>query len=296
VIRIGIVGSDNSHAIALSQLCNLRDTEQQRAIRGARVVALFGLVPERNEEVAEAGKIPTIVKKPADMIGMVDAVFVVFRHGGLHYRYVRPFLEAGIPAFVDKPLACSAADARRILSLARRKKVPLTSYSTIRWAKGTRELVARCRELGGARSGVFGCPADPTSEYGGIHFYAIHAVEAMQQVMGLGVSGVAARQSGRNTVAAISYADGRTATLHLLADAKHGFYATAFCKDGVAGGSLDISDCYVAGLRRILEMLKSGRRPLGDEQMLEPVRVLDAIVKSVATGQAVRLRPAKLKA
>ena len=291
MIRIGIVGSDNSHAIALSQLCNLNDTPERKAIRGAKVVALFGLVPERNEEVAKAGKIPTIVKKPTDMIGMVDAVFVVFRHGGLHYRYVRPFIEAGIPAFVDKPLACSTADAKKILALAKSKKVLLTSYSTVRWAKGTQELIARCGELGGARSGVFGCPSDPTSEYGGIHFYAIHAVECMQQVMGMGVTEVAARQSGKNTVAAISYGDGRTATLHLLADSKHGFYATAFCKEGVAGGALDISDCYVAGLTRILKMLRTGQRPLADEAMLEPIRVLDAIVKSVASGQTVRLRP-----
>jgi len=291
VIRIGIVGSDNSHAIALSQLCNLSDTPERKAIRGAKVVALFGLVPERNEEVAAAGKVPTIVKKPTDMIGMVDAVFVVFRHGGLHLRYVRPFLQAGIPAFVDKPLACSAADARKILALAKRKKTLLTSYSTIRWAKGTQELIGKCAELGGARSGVFGCPADPASEYGGIHFYAIHAVETMQQVMGTGVAEVVARQSGKNTVAAISYGDGRTATLHLLSDSKHGYLATALCKEGIAGGSLDVSDCYVAGITRILAMLKSGKRPLSDEQMLEPIRVLDAIVKSVATGETVRLRP-----
>lgn len=291
MIRIGIVGSDNSHAIALSQLCNLSDTPERKAIRGAKVVALFGLVPERNEEVAAAGKVPTIVKKPTDMIGMVDAVFVVFRHGGLHLRYVRPFLQAGIPAFVDKPLACSAADARKILALAKRKKTLLTSYSTIRWAKGTQELIGKCAELGGARSGVFGCPADPASEYGGIHFYAIHAVETMQQVMGTGVAEVVARQSGKNTVAAISYGDGRTATLHLLSDSKHGYLATALCKEGIAGGSLDVSDCYVAGITRILAMLKSGKRPLSDEQMLEPIRVLDAIVKSVATGETVRLRP-----
>jgi len=293
VIRIGIVGSDNSHAIALSQLCNLNETEAQQAIRGARVVALFGLVPERNQEVAETGKIPTIVKKPTDMIGMVDAVLVVFRHGGLHYRYVRPFLEARIPAFVDKPLACSTTDAKKILALAKRKRVPMTSYSTVRWTKAVADLVARCGELGGVRSGVFGCPSDPASEYGGIHFYAIHAVETMQQVMGTGVVEVVARRSGMNTVAAVSFGDGRTATLHLLADSKHGFYATAFCREGVAGGSLDISDCYVAGLTRILAMLRSGTRPLTDAQMLEPVRVLDAIVKSVATGETVRLRPMK---
>jgi len=289
MLRIGIVGSDNSHAIALSQLCNLNDTPDQKAIRGARVVALFGLVDERNREVAEAGKIPAIVNDPREMIGQVDAAFVVFRHGGLHYRYVRPFLEAGIPAFVDKPLACSVADAKKILALASRKGGLLTSFSTVRWAKGTQELIARCAELGGVRSGVFGCPADPESEYGGIPFYAIHAVEAMQQVMGLGVREVTARRSGKNTVAAVSYGDGRSATLHLLADAKPGFYGAAFCKEGVAGGALDISDCYVKGLQQVLGMLRTGKRPLSDEQMLEPIRVLGAIERSVAAGKAERL-------
>ncbi len=294
MIRLGVVGSDNSHAIALSQLCNLRETEAQRKIRGARVVALYGRVPERNEEVAEKGKIPTIVAKPADMLGQVDAVLVVFRHGGLHYSHVKPFLEARVPAFVDKPLACSAADAKRIIALAKKKRVLMTSFSTVRWAQATRDLVARCAELGGARSGVFAGPCDPDSEYGGIHFYGIHTVEVMQEAMGMGVASVSAVQTGKNTLASVAWRDGRNASVHLNADAKGGFFASAFCRDGYAGGPLDISDCYVAGLTQVLGMLRKGKRPLSYAQMLEPIRVLDAIAKAVATGATVKL--GKMKA
>jgi len=294
MIRIGIVGSDNSHAIALSQLCNLRETDAQKKIRGAKVVALYGRVPERNQEVAEAGKIPTIVKKPTDMLGQVDAVFVVFRHGGLHYSHVKPFLEARVPAFVDKPLACSTRDAKRILALAKRKRVLMTSYSTVRWAQATRDLVARCGELGGARSGVFAGPCDPDSEYGGIHFYGIHTVEVMQEVMGIGVASVSAVRTGRNVLASVAYPDGRNASVHLNADAKGGFFASAFCREGYAGGPLDISDCYVAGLTQILAMLRKGKRPLDDAHMLEPIRVLDAITKAIASGTTIRLRATKV--
>ncbi|MFW6162977.1 MAG: Gfo/Idh/MocA family protein [Planctomycetota bacterium] len=293
MIRIGIVGSDNSHAIALSQLCNLSETAAQRQIRGAKVVALYGRVPERNEEVAEKGQIPTLVQKPTDMLGEVDAAFVVFRHGGLHYRHAKPFLEARVPTFVDKPLACSARDARRIIRLARSKRTLLTSFSTVRWAQATRDLAARCDELGGARSGVFAGPCQPDSEYGGIHFYGIHAIEVMQEVMGMGVASVAAVQTGRNTLASVGWRDGRNASVHLNADAKGGFFAAAFCKEGHAGGGLDISDCYVQGLQRILGMLESRKRPLDYDQMLEPVRVLDAIAKAVDTGRAVTLRRMK---
>lgn len=294
MIRIGIVGSDNSHAIALSQLCNLRETEAQRKIRGARVLALYGRVPERNEEVAEKGQIPTIVRKPTDMLGQVDAAFVVFRHGGLHYRHAKPFLEARVPTFVDKPLACSTRDARRIIQLARSRRTLLTSFSTVRWAQATRDLVARCAELGGARSGVFAGPCQPDSEYGGIHFYGIHTVEVMQEVMGMGAASVSAVQTGPNTLASVAWRDGRNASVHLNADARSGFYAAAFCKEGTAGGPLDSSDCYVKGLQRILQMLKSRERPLSYAAMVEPIRVLDAVAKAVDTGQHVTLRKIKV--
>ena len=293
MIRIGIVGSDNSHAIALSQLCNLSDTEAQRAVKGARVVALYGRVAERNEEVAEKGKIPKIVKRHTDMIGDVDMVFVVFRHGGLHYRHVRAFLEARIPAFVDKPFAGKASDAMKMIALAKRKRVLLTSFSTVRFSQSTADVAKQCADLGGARSGTFAGPCDPVSEYGGVHFYGIHAVEVMQEVMGLGVTAVSATQTGGNTLAMIEYPDGRNAAVHLNKDAKGGFFASAFCTGGYAGGPLDTSDCYLKGILQMLGMYRKGKRPLTYAQMLEPIRVLDAIAEAVATGTTVKLRKVK---
>jgi predicted dehydrogenase len=49
MIRIGIVGSDNSHAIAFSKLCNL---DEKLHVDGAKVVSIFGLDAARNKEVA----------------------------------------------------------------------------------------------------------------------------------------------------------------------------------------------------------------------------------------------------
>jgi len=169
-----------------------------------------------------------------------------------------------------------------------------TSFSTVRWAQATRDLVSQCAKLGGARSGVFAGPSDPESEYGGIHFYGIHAVEVMQETMGLGVDSVAATRTGKNVVAVASYPDGRNASLHLNHDAKGGFFGAAFCRDGYAGGPLNTSDCYVKGLKQILKMLRTGKRPLSYEQMLEPVHVLDAIVRAELTGRTVKLRKIKI--
>src|ERR1051326_175329 len=79
MIKLGIVGSDNSHADAFSQLCNLDKGFNGFKCRGAKVVAIYGHDPKRTEEVARNGQIPTIVEKADHMIGIVDAVLVGFR-------------------------------------------------------------------------------------------------------------------------------------------------------------------------------------------------------------------------
>src|SRR5262249_57417588 len=99
------------------------------------------LTPERTRVYTEAMKkleVP-LVDKPADMIGKVDAMLIEAVDGSVHYERAKPFLDAGVPCYVDKPFACSVADARMIVELAAKKKRPLCSASSLRFAP---ELVA----------------------------------------------------------------------------------------------------------------------------------------------------------
>ena len=68
MIRIGIIGSDNSHADRYSELCNMPDNPKLKDLQvpDAKVVALFG-IPEheaRTLEVSTKYHIPTVVKTP----------------------------------------------------------------------------------------------------------------------------------------------------------------------------------------------------------------------------------------
>ena len=47
--------------------------------------------------------------------------------------------------------------------------------------------------------------------------------------------------------------------------------------------------CYFHGRRDVLDMIESGRAPLSDQELLEPVRVLASIERSRVTGEAVNL-------
>jgi predicted dehydrogenase len=287
MVRIGMVGSDNSHAIAFSKLCNV--TENDLRVEGAQVVAVFGEEEARTQEVSEEGRIPKIVSRPEDMIGDVDAVLVVFRHGGKHREYAEPFVREGIPTFVDKPLAVSSEDARALLDLADAKGSLLTSFSTLRYAGDMLDFKKEMDDLGPTSSAVFSGPADRESEYGGLPFYGIHIAEMMQALYGPGVKSVSAVENGKNIVATLGYEGGRVGTLNFLGDASYVFHMLAFGKDGWAGRALDASTCYRDGLEVVLKMVESGNRPLTNEALLEPVLVLEAIESSLSSGNTVNL-------
>lgn len=287
MVRIGIVGSDNSHAIAFAKLCNVADNALH--IEGAKVVAVFGEEEARTKEVAAEGQIPKIVAKPEDMIGEVDAVLVVFRHGSKHRAYAEPFIREKIATFVDKPLTITSADAQALIELAQAKGTSLTSFSTLRYAADMISFKAEMNEKGPVRAAVFSGPADRQSEYDGLPFYGVHIIEMMQALYGAGVKSVAASENQKNIVATLSYADGEVGVLNFLGDVSPGFNMLAFGKNGWSGRGLDASTCYRDGLEVVMEMVKTGKWPLTPEELLEPVRVLEAIDESLNTGKRVSL-------
>lgn len=94
MIRIGIIGTENSHAMAFSKIINLPDpTTGALAYPDARVVGVYGPDPDSARQVAEAAKVDFIADDPAEFFGKVDAMIVTSRRGSVHAQYARPFIE-----------------------------------------------------------------------------------------------------------------------------------------------------------------------------------------------------------
>jgi predicted dehydrogenase len=286
MIRLGIVGSDNSHALAFSELCNVRAAGDPLRITGAAVVAICGDDAERTREVAEKGLIPRIVALPEEMIGDIDAALVVHRHGGRHLAAARPFLERGLPVFVDKPLAAEVAEAEEIAGLARRFGAPLTSFTTLRWSPSFREFAGSLSACGEIVAASVAGPGDPDSPFAGLFFYGIHSVELMLAAFGSGVRRVRTTQLGKQCLAAVEY-DDKLVSLQLFSSAASTWHLAAFGRDGHRSVDVDAQDCYYFGLRAVTDMVESRRPPLSDQELLEPVRVLASIERSRATGDSV---------
>jgi predicted dehydrogenase len=280
--KIGIIGSDNSHAVAYSKLANIAGRAGD-----SRVVAISGPDPERTKEVAGLGNIPEIVERPEDLLGKVDAILVVHRHGDLHAEHAIPFLKAGIPVYVDKPFAISLEDCRAMLAAAQEGNALLTSYSSLRYAPTTTDLANRLDSLGEIRVGQFAGPCDFESEYAGPFFYATHVAEIAFRLMGDDIRTVRATRSGKNVVADVTFANDAIATFSYLGDAAYHFHATLFgTNDFAATEVIAGDDAYAAGLNVFLDAIKAGGAPLTPQQLLAPIAFVHAMQESLARDGA----------
>ena len=115
----------------------------------------------------------------------VDAVFINDGggDGSLHLEYVTPFLERGIPAFVDKPFACDYADARAMITCAEKTGTPLMSCSILSHVNEIEYFRSRWCEIPPPGLGVV---KGVGPSLGGI----IHGLSLAQGIFGTGVDWV----------------------------------------------------------------------------------------------------------
>lgn len=283
MIRIGILGTDNSHALHFARLCNVPDpVTGEYAYPGIRVTHVYGHDAAETGKVLEEGKADCAVGDPLEMMGKVDAVMTVFRHGGLHARYALPFIRAGVPSWVDKPFAVSVGDARLMVEEAAKKGTPLTGGSSCKWLYDVLLLknAVETQSVGRVVSGMINFTVQMDSRYAGIHFYAPHLVEMVQQVFGYDICSV--RAAGKNG--------------SLIAVARYDRYDVVLNFNGAAGQyhgivigekknlvrEIDLSNIYRLGMDPFVRMLETGRPPFDPGRLVLTAAVVCAIERSLA--------------
>ena len=276
MIRIGIVGSDNSHAIAYSSLANVDQVVGDRA----RVTAIWGEDNARTAEVAREGQIPAIVDSLHHLVDQVDAAIVVDRHGDLHTEHALPFLLEGKPVFVDKPLAIDLADCRRMLNAAKQCSAAITSFSSLSVAPDTTAMKGMLP--GTIRLGQFAGPCDFGSEHGGPFFYATHLIEIALSLLGDKVAGLQATRAGHTVVVNAIWQNDAIGTLGYFKDAEYHFHASLFGTKGMVNGEVRAdANGYAEALKVAVAMFETGRNPLSSRHLLLPIVMTNAIVRSL---------------
>ena len=283
MLRIGIIGAENTHCAAISGLCNV----QKRV--AARVTVIWGERPKFAKAAAVAGNVPSIVRDWRDMLGQVDGVMIDHRHPKHHAEVATFFVENGVPCFVDKPFTFTLAEGRRLCALARKKKVPITSFSVIPLQKNFAKFKKNVGKLEEVSHLVTTGPVDLKSKYGGIFFYGIHQVDAIIDLFGTEIHSVHVRRHGKEGVATLVYKDGPIVTMNCVA--KHASFHWMAVGDNkvIQWDHTPDSNAYLHGAKTFVRMFRTGEMPFSFERMLAPVATLEAMAKSLKTGKSVKI-------
>ena len=247
-------------------------------IPGVSVTHVWTDDPADGEHVARASKIANVVSRPEDVIGRVDAVILATDDGEDHLRRALPFFEAGVPVFIDKPLAVNVEDLAAFGRWEREGALFLSS-SGMRYAT---ELQSGVLEGLGELRWVTSVTAKTWVRYG------IHALEAVQPLMGPGFEAVRCEKSAWGGVYYVTHRCGVPLTITVASDAVGSIGSVHLY--GTRGERAVLCRDYYAAFRAQLvaffEMLRTGVVPIDFRETAEMMAVLIAGRRSQAAGGA----------
>jgi hypothetical protein len=100
-----------------------------------------------SNHIAKASLIENVVIDMEEMIGEVDAVLLARDDAENHYQMALPFLKAGLPIFIDKPMALSVKEARELFA-AQEYDNQIFTCSSLRYANELKLTDAEKNRIG----------------------------------------------------------------------------------------------------------------------------------------------------
>jgi len=299
--RLGFVaGAAIYHAVQFSKMFNGLNEEFKHLdpygggppmarIEGATVVKVFDENRQHAENLSKFANVPVVANSLEEMLEGVDAIYIGDDLTLQQYKYARPFVERGIPTFIDKPLADNVASARELIDLARDRKCLLMSSSALKYPKEFLPVTTGEVEVGEV---VMACTMGPADLSLGrpFLFYGMHAVTLGHCLINSRPVAVFDVGERGRTVVQVKYMNGAQLTVMcphgvpvgfqgLIQGTKGSFFAR------VADGAY----FYSTMLEDFLAMVEKGEQTFDILQALEVIQICCAQEESARTGRPVRL-------
>ena len=290
MLRIGIIGTENSHATAFAKAFNLPDEKGNYPYGEVRVTVVMGEDAAANNAVAQAAGVEVIAESLEEFCAHADAAMITCRKGSLHARYALPIIEKGMPLFIDKPLASSVEEAEKIVAAAKEKNVPLCGGSACVYSRDVLALAEEAQKMRAAGTLVsagMNFAADIHSEYDGFYFYAPHLTEMALTVFGGMPRALTARENKGSVTAVLDYGD-YSAALHYTKGTKDSA-GTLYGTQGIYQRNISLDGIFLEEASRYVQMLRTGEMHTSYEQLVLPIKLMDAILRAVETGQEIVL-------
>jgi len=299
MINIGIIGMSpgNAHPYSWSAIINgdydgkeisqvgypavtayLDANRDTLGLPSARVTHVWAQEKQIAESIARSSRIDQVAGRLEDMVGTVDAVILARDDPEHHVAMAKPFLEAGIPLFIDKPLAASTQDLNYFAQQVAQGKF-LMSCSSMRYAGECRTVKQEIKALGKIELVTTVGKKDWTK-------YGVHLLEAVFALLD-DPSPVSVRHIGKSgqDIVHLELAGGIQVVLHLFMEVAPTFQLSVFGQKGWR--LVEIKNSYAMFRDNIIEFVRSveeGRTRIPFEKTAAIIRTLIGAQESLEKG------------
>lgn len=299
MIRIGIIGMSpgNAHPYSWSSIINgcfdaeeisrvgypavaayLEANKDTIGIAGAKVTCVWTQDRAISESIAKTSGIEYIAGCLEEIADQVDAVILSRDDPENHVAMTRPFIDKGIPIFIDKPLAITMEDLQYFSDENAKGKL-IMSCSSMRYANEARIVKQELASLGKIEL------VNATGKKDWIK-YGVHLMEAVFSFLD-DPQPIAVKHTGEagKDIVVIEFENSLVVTLHVFMDISGTFQVSVFGQNGWR--LIDIKNSYSMFRDNIIEFIRSvheGKSRLEFRKTENIIRTLIAANESLMQG------------
>ena len=217
-------------------------------ISGATVTHVWTQDKAVSQSIANATQIAYVVDRLEEMVTEVDAIILARDDAENHVAMSKPFIESGVPVFIDKPLAVTREDLEWFSEQQTNGKF-FMSCSSMRYANECRIVKQELGALGKLQL-VTAVGKKDWLKYG------VHMLEAAFALIDDPVP-VTVQHIGEKDkdIVHVRFEDGMQATIHLFMDITPTFQLSVF--GGQGWRLVDIKNSYSMFRDNIIEFVRS---------------------------------------
>ena len=294
-LKVAIIGLDTSHSVELPRLMNSPECKPELKINGLKVVACNrfmtrftnkDVLDKRQEQLEQWGI--KVTENFDEAVADCDAIQMEINDPSLHLEYFERLAPLGKPVFLDKPLAESVEDGRKIIELARKYGTRVWSGSSIPLNPKVQQCIDNLQDepLIAHAFGPMGVAPAGSS----VIWYGVHTFEIMQRLIGpCGAKSVHAVESPVGVISTVAYDDDRVG----LVECQKG----CWCYGGRIQNNNNASLLHILAtepnyyylMRNIRNFFRGGDAPVTIEKTFEGLAIMNAAEASVKSGKAVEV-------
>jgi len=299
MIKIGIIGMSpgNAHPYSWSAIINgcfdaneinkmgypavsryLEANRDTLGLHGVQVTSVWTQDRAISESIAKTTHINHVAISLEEMSTKVDAVILGRDDPENHVIMAKPFIDAGIPIFIDKPISTTIEDLDYFSAECAKGKL-IMSCSSMRYANEGRIVKQELLSLGKLELATAVGKKDWTK-------YGVHLLEALFSLLDdpKPVSVMHIGKPGKDIVH-IDFENGFQATLHLFMDISSTFQISLYGQEGWR--LIDIKNSYSMFRDNIIEFVRSvqeGKSRLSFDKTENIIRTLIGAGESLKHG------------